>query len=372
MKICFFGDGVALHLWRWSRYFANKGHEVHVITFDPNILDGYEPVKVHIIRKRMPGPALISRIISLIPLLLDIKKIIRSINPDIIHSHSAVGYAWMGMLIGFHPFIITPWGSDIFIDIQKSKIEKLLTTIALKKADLITYDGNRSKKVLIELGIEQKKIYHIYWGTDTRIFNPEQRSKEIRENLGIFNSHMIISTKNLEPIYDIESLVKSIPLVLKKVPEAKFVIAGKGSQEAKLKQLAKSMGISDSVKFIGFIPSNEVPKYLASADIYVCTSLSEGGLAISTKEAMACELPVVITDLEVNTEWIKNGVNGFVISPRDHKSLAEKIVYLIEHEDVKIKFGKLGRELVKENFEYDKELEKVENIYAQLIREHKK
>lgn len=372
MKICFFGDAAALHLWRWSRYFVNKGYEVHVITFNPNILDGYEPVNVHVIRKQMPGSALIFRIMSLIPLMLDIKKIIRNINPDIIHSHSVVGYAWIAMLTGFHPFIVTPWGSDIFIDIQKSKIEKLFTTLALKKADLITCDGSSLRKALTKLGIKPKKIYHICWGTDTRTFNPKQGSKKIREDLGIFNSPMIISSKSLEPIYDIESLVKSISLVLKKVPKAKFVIAGRGSQEAELKQLAKSMGVSNSVKFIGFIPSDKVPKYLASADIYVCTSLSEGGLAISTKEAMASELPVVITDLEVNTEWIENGANGFVIPPKDPKSLAEKIIYLIEHEDVRMKFGELGRKLVKESFEYDKELKKVENIYAQLIREHKK
>ncbi|MCK4731126.1 MAG: glycosyltransferase family 4 protein, partial [Methanophagales archaeon] len=221
-------------------------------------------------------------------------------------------------------------------------------------------------------GADHQKIYRIYWGTDTRTFNPEQRSEQIRTDLGIINSPTIISSKNFEKEYDIESLVKSVPLVLKKVPKAEFVIAGRGSQEAELKQLAKFLGVSDSVNFMGYIPSDVFPKYLASADIYVCTSLSDGGLAIATKEAMACELPVIITDLGVNIEWIENGKNGFVVPLKDPKTIAEKIIYLIERKDVRAKFGKMGRKMVKERFEYNKEMNKVEKIYEHLISVHKK
>jgi glycosyltransferase involved in cell wall biosynthesis len=300
--------------------------------------------------------------------------LIKKIRPDIIHAHYISHFGILAGLYGwltrFKPIVLTAWGSDILMDPKGFK--KSLVKYALKKADLITCDAEHMKDALIELGTKPQKIYSIYWGTDTRKFNPEQRRGKIREDLGIFNSPTIISSKNLEILYDIESLVKSIPLVLKEVPEAKFVIAGKGSQEIVLKQLAKSLGVSDSVRFVGWIPSDEYPQYLASADIYVCTSLSDGGLAISTKEAMACGLPVVITNLEVNTEWIKDGENGFIVPLKDPKSLAEKIIYLIEHEDVRMKFGELGRKMVKEKFEYNRELKKVENIYEQLIRERKK
>jgi glycosyltransferase involved in cell wall biosynthesis len=281
------------------------------------------------------------------------------------------GYGTFGAYANFHPYVLTAWGSDILVD-PSSIYKKFAIKYALKRADLITCDSQHLKENMIKLGTVGQKINIIYFGTDTEKFNPKQRSENIRKNLGVFNAPTIISSKNLEPIYDIDSLIKSVPMVLKKVPAAKFVIAGEGSQKAKLKQLAKSLGVSGSIKFIGFIPSDEFPGYLASADIYVCTSLSDGGLAVATKEAMACELPVVVTDLDVNTKWVENGKNGFVVPLKDPKTLAEKIIYLIEHEEVRRKLGEKGKKLVEEKFEYDTEMIKVENIYEQLINNRKR
>jgi glycosyltransferase involved in cell wall biosynthesis len=101
--------------------------------------------------------------------------------------------------------------------------------------------------------------------------------------------------------------------LLKEVPEAKFLLIEKGSQEEMLKGLAQSLGISDSVKFVGWVTPDELPHYLSSADIYVSTSLSDAGLASSTAEAMACGLPVIITDFGDNRSWIKDEENGFLI-----------------------------------------------------------
>ena len=388
MRILYLADVKDVHTYRWVKYFADKGNDIHVISFKQSRdLENLENVHTHLLKRSsiLENSVLKNITLSLFQkihmgatvfnpffVLKQVKKLIKEIKPDVLHGHSIIHHTIIAALTGFHPFVVSAWGSDVLIYPKESKIVRFAVKFALRKADLVTSDGGNLRKALIELGIEPQKIYRIYWGTDTRKFNPGERSEKIRKELEIFDSPMIISPKNLEPVYDIESLVRSIPLVLKEVPEAKFVIAGKGSQEAELKQLAKSLGVSDSVRFVGWIPSDEFPKYLASADIYVCTSLSDGGLAISTKEAMACELPVVITDLEVNTEWIKDGENGFIVPLKDPKTLAEKIICLLKNEDVRMKFGELGRKLVKEGFEYDKELKKVENIYEELIREHKK
>ena len=224
------------------------------------------------------------------------------------------------------------------------------------------------REAMTKLGANLQQIKHIYFGVDTQKFNPRERSEKLRRELGVLDSPMIISLRNLESIYDIESLVKSVPLVLKDASEAKFVIAGKGSEEATLKKLAESLGISDSIRFVGFIPNDEIPQYLASADIYVCTSLSDSGLATSTKEAMACGLPVVITDIEVNKEWIEDGKNGFLVPTKDPESLAEKIITLLRNEEIRMRFRKIGRKMVKEKFEYNREMEKMEKLYKELSR----
>ena len=372
MKICYIGSLGSMHTERWMSYFSEAGHEVHLITSGELSAVGIENVKLHSLKRFGPRIRIINYLINSLPLVIQFKRLVKDINPDIIHAHYIMDITLLGAISGFRPFIVTPWGSDVLIAPKKSKILWWVVKYTLKKADCITCDAEHVREALIELGAEPQKIYRIYWGTDTRKFNPGMRSEKLRKELGIFDSPMIISSRRLKPLYDVGSLITAIPMVLKEVPEAKFVIAGTGTQDAELKGLAKSLGVWDSIRFVGGIPSDEFPKYLASADIYVCTSLSDGGLAISTKEAMACELPVIVTDFGDNVKWIENGANGFAIPLKDPKSLAEKIIYLIEHGDVRMKFGELGRKLVKERFEYDKELKKVENIYEQLISEHKK
>jgi glycosyltransferase involved in cell wall biosynthesis len=219
---------------------------------------------------------------------------------------------------------------------------------------------------MIRLGAASEKISLIYFGIDTRKFTPGQKSETLRTKLGIYYSPVVVSLRNLEPLYDVESLIRSVPLVLKEVPETKFVIAGKGSEEKRLRELAKSLGVSDSVKFVGFIRNDELPQYLRVMDVYVSTSLSDAGISISTAEAMACELPVIVTDVVENRKWVENGVNGFVVPIKDPKSLAEKIIYLLRNEDKRKQFGEINRKIIEYRNNYYKEMGKMEVIYREL------
>lgn len=355
IRLAFLANGKSIHTKRWLKYFINKGYDVHLITFTAEPIEG---VKIHESRyfRKFAYPLKI----------WGVRKAVRKINPDILHAHYILHYGTYAALSGFHPLVLTAWGSDVLIG-PKKFYNRAFAKFALKKADLITCDAEHIKGPLLELGAEPLKIKLIHFGTDTQKFRPIERSKKIREQLCIFDSPAVISLRSLEPLYSVETLVLSIPLVLKKIPETKFVIAGKGSQEKKLRDLARSLGVSDSIRFAGLIPSEKLPQYLGSMDVYVSASLSDAGLAASTAEAMACGLAVVITDFGDNRKWVEDGVNGFVIPLKDPNSLAEKIVYLMKNEDVITRFGKISRKIIKERNDYFKEMEKMEGIYKELI-----
>ena len=159
---------------------------------------------------------------------------------------------------------------------------------------------------------------------------------------------------------------KAIPLVLERFPDAKFVLAGQGPQEDYIKGLSKSLGVSDSVRFTGWIAHDELPRYLAAADVYVSTSLSDGG-PVSTLEAMSCELPVVVTDSGEHRNWVKDGINGFIIPVKSPETLASKIVYLLENKDKRREFGKANRPAAEQIAYYRKEVEKLEKLYQELV-----
>jgi len=364
MKICFLGNAESVHTQRWVRCFAAKGHDIHLLSFS------YEPIEdvsVHKIPKITRF-----RVIAFPFRVYQIRKIIGRIHPAILHVHTVSPLGIYGAFLGFHPLVLTAWGSDVLIGPKQSKLFKYVVEYALKKADCVTCDAEHMIGVLTELGVNPEKINPIYFGTDTRKFSPEQRSNTPKEELGILHSPVIISLRSLEPIYDVESLIKAVPLVLNEIPSTTFIIAGDGSQKAELKGLAESLGISDSIRFVGFIPNDELPQYLASSDVYVSTSLSDAGLAASTAEAMACGLPVIVTDFGDNSKWIKDDINGFVVPTKSPETLASKIIYLLQHEDKKREFGQAGRKVIEERNNYEREMGKMEKLYNELIERYRR
>jgi glycosyltransferase involved in cell wall biosynthesis len=135
--------------------------------------------------------------------------------------------------------------------------------------------------------------------------------------------------------------------------------------------LAKSLDVFDATRFVGWIQNDKLPDYLSPSDVYVSTSLSDGGVAVSTLEAMACELPCIVTNVGDNNKWIKNGENGFIVPTKDPKALAGKIIYLLENEDIRMTFGKKNRKIIEEKQDYYKEMLKMENIYIELVKRYK-
>jgi glycosyltransferase involved in cell wall biosynthesis len=130
--------------------------------------------------------------------------------------------------------------------------------------------------------------------------------------------------------------------------------------------LTKELGISEHVRFVGLVPHREVAQYLCAADIYVSTSFVDS-TSVSLLEAMACGVAPVVTDIYGNREWVENGVNGLLYSPKDPKSLAERIIQLIEDEDQRAQFGDKCVEIIRERAIWEKCVSKMEAIYKELL-----
>src|SRR5688572_2212670 len=122
MRLVLLADAAAPHTRRWARWFARGGHDVHVVSLNSNSLPGYGPAIVHSIWKPTFGNALPERLVKVPVILLRLRQILENHRPDIVHAHSAGGYAWLAMLSRFRPYVVTPWGTDLLVDIRKSRI----------------------------------------------------------------------------------------------------------------------------------------------------------------------------------------------------------------------------------------------------------
>lgn len=367
--ICYLANAASIHTLRWANYFTEHNWKVDLITWRPPGKDAEINANIDVHRILFP-PHYIARYGA----LLEIALLIRKIRPDIIHAHYISHFGILaglyGRLFGFRPIVLTAWGRYSLTNSRG--LHRQLQKLAIRRADCITCDAEHIKEPLMKLGADPKKIRVIYFGTDTRKFSPRPKSEKLKEQLGVCGSPVVISLRNLQPLYDVESLIKAVPLVLKEIPSVKFIIAGDGEQKEYLYNLATLLAISENIRFVGQIANDELPQYLNMADIYVSTSLSDAGLAASTAEAMACGLPVVITDFGDNRKWVEDNVNGFVVPLQDPETLASQIICLLRNKDDGIKFGQAGRQIIEERNNYEKEMVRMGDLYEMLIKRHKK
>lgn len=308
--------------------------------------------------------------------IIDVKRAVNAVNPDVVHALYASHYGVYAALSGFHPLVISVLGSDILISPERSKMFRFSLQFALRKADLVHVSDEGGRKTLIELGCDPKKILTQEWGVDVGRFSPNARSKELRDRLEIRNCYSVLSASNWQIDYNVDVLIRAIPLVLRQIPDVKFILIGGGVLGDRLKTLAKKLGVYDKTMFIGRIPYEEMPMYLASVDVFVDTisdyahalgrtikRKSGMGIGQTTKEAMACGTPQILPDhSSINYKLFK----GLTYRQLDHADLAEKLIDLLRNEELRNRIGQESVKAVAELCDQESIAEKWYSIYHRL------
>jgi glycosyltransferase involved in cell wall biosynthesis len=342
--------------------FQKKGYDVSLITdFQTWIPRKPRNVPIYV----LPTSSIKSIKGRLILNYISIAKILKQIKPDIVHLHVQHHYAPV-VYFSRIPYILHSWGLEVLGLYYMSSFRRVLAKQAAMKTDKIIVDAECMKKIWTSMGISEKKVEVIPFGVDTNLFNPNTNGKHVRKRLGIRkNDITIISTRPFFVHYNIECLMKAIPIIARKHENVIFIIKGRGPLEGKIRKLVKKLQVDQHVRFTSPVPYNEMPQYLAAANIYVSTSFIDS-TSVSLLEAMACGLPPITTDITGNREWIKNKINGFLYRPKDHKALAENIVRLIENEGLRRQFGERCLREVEKRATWEKCVCKMETIYNAL------
>ncbi len=167
---------------------------------------------------------------------------------------------------------------------------------------------------------------------------------------------------------DYETLLKAIDVLVSRCNKINFFVNIIGDLEkdkefsAKIVEIADALSLSDHVIFRGRVKNTKLCDFYARSDIFTSTSLHEGfGMAIA--EAMCNHLPVVATNCGAVPYLVEDGVNGFLVPPRDYEQLAEKIKLLMESEELRKKMGAKGFCKAKD-FDWNRTFNK---IYEKLV-----
>lgn len=364
LKILFIGSPDSIHFRRWIAYFQKKGHEIFVVPIHPpkQKMSGVSYCSVE--PQEIDGP------VNFIKLALKMRGIVKKEKPDIVHAHYIWIAGWLGGLAGFHPLVLTAWGSDILIKPKQSILGKILTAFILKKADLITSESDELRSKIIELGGAKEKNRIVQWGVNTEQFKPGLDVVKLAKELKTENCFVVFSPRLFERNYNIDVIVKAIPAVLKKIPNAAFIFLNyPGECGAAITKLVEELGVQKAVRFIERIEYENMPLYYNLADV-VTSIPSSDSASISLWEAMACGCPAIVSDIPANREFITDRENGHVVPLNDSGALAEAIINSTT--DVKnLFFISSNRELVKKRGDHGENMKKMEDFYYGLVRNNK-
>jgi len=356
MKLLFLSDASSFHTKRWVNYFVDKGYECYLASLEKS--QGTKATEIFI------SPKTEFSFLKYILALSEIKNLIQNINPDLVNAHFVPNYGLLGALSKRKPLVVSTWGSDVLISPKKSPFHRLRAKYVLSKADLVTCDGANLLKELMELGVPEEKIVLAPMGVERRLLKERSSNSQLKDKDEI----IFLSTRGLEPVYDLKTLIEAVPLIIQKTDKkAKFWITGLGSQEQELKKLASKLKVEKNVEFKGYVNREDLEELFQKADLYVSTSLSDS-TSVSLLEAMASGLLAVVTDIPGNREWIEDGKNGFLFPLGNYQALAEKIIWIINNFKETEKLRNQNQKIIREKALWEENMKVIENRSLELLK----
>ena len=224
--------------------------------------------------------------------------------------------------------------------------------LVMKKADYIQAISGYLRDFALSRNV-RAAIEVVPNGVDSADFSapldPRIR-REIRSPYG--GDFLIVTTSRLVPKNGTDILIAAISAVLQKHAGVRCIIVGDGPDRRHLEQIVRVANLQGKISFAGHVPYDSVPLYLKMADLFVRPSRSEG-LGNSFLEAMAAGLPAIGTPVGGIPDFLKDGETGFLAAPENAASVAEKIIYAIEHPEEVGSIATRGQALVRERYSWD-------------------
>lgn len=310
-------------------------------------------------------------------------RLVKKEKVDIINAHWIIPGGFIAAIVSLitkAPLVITVAGSDVYLA-SKNKLFGYMALFAARVAKEIVGGGSPLwTEDLVRIGVPKNKTFHtIIYGVDTKQYFPTKNGIcELKNKLSIKNDDIVVlAVGRLVYKKGMHILINSIPKIISKTKNIKFVIVGDGDQREDLQNLAKKLKVDKYLTMPGTILRNELLDYYNMCDIFVSASIRDksGNLddqSIALVEAMACAKPTIASDLAGNKNVIKNNKNGLLFKMGDSEDISEKINFLIKHDKIKKGFAEEGYKRAISEFSILAVGEMYSKLFKRVLSESKK
>ncbi len=303
--------------------------------------------------------------------LFRLRQNIKEHRMDLIHSHLP-DINLYSCLAGFTAGvpIVTTYHGRITTSQTRSNHDNLKYFLIGRLSTRIVAVSECLKNDLVQIArFPSRKLKTIYNGIDWKRFDLPFDSVLKKRELKIDPDEKVVGmVANMRPAKGYQYFIRSAAIISKNVPKVRFLIIGEEEDNLKesITRQIEDFGLTDKVMVLGF--REDVPELLRILDVFVLSSVSEG-LSIATIEAMAAGVPVVVTKSGGPQEVVVEGKTGFLVTPKEEKSLAEKTLLLLDNRKLATSMGKEAQAQVRARFGIDTMIRNYETVYQECLNQ---
>lgn len=248
------------------------------------------------------------------------------------------------------PFAVSAYGTEVFIA-GGNWLSRTLAGYVFQQATVVLSISHYTKELLCDFGVDPAKVQVVTLGVDSDKWQATANEvAKIKQRYKLQGKQVILTLARLTARKGHDVILRALPAIFAAHPNAVYVIAGTGENEANLRQLVEELGLTQRVIFTGFVPDAEKAALYSACDVYALLSRQEGiqveGFGITLLEASACARPVVAGRHGGVVDAMKDGITGLLVEPDDVDGVAEAIKSLLGDEAYARRLGENGRKHV--------------------------
>lgn len=302
--------------------------------------------------------------------IISIYKIIKLVEPDIIHTHSAFNAKIAAFLCRFPKKRLIYTKHCVFErpKYKKSKIFKLLNGMIdnILSGKVIAV-AEAAKDELVDTGIDSKKINVIINGADQLRISSDESREELKKKLGIKKNDFVVGiSARLEKYKDHKTFIKVASEAKKNNENMVFLILGDGSYRSELEKYTKAMNVDDRVLFLGFI--KDVSDYINLFDVNVNCSIGTETSSLAISEGLSIGIPAIVSDFGGNPNMVVDGETGYIFHAQDSCQLYKILLNIKNNPKLYAALRENAREDYKKRFTLERMCKEYQNIYLSMMQ----
>ncbi len=344
MRVLYFSNGYSPHDHRFLAALAQTEHEVYYLRLAGNRRQVEDrPVPAAINQVQWAGGRRPFRWRDVPGLASGLRRVLRDLKPDLVHAGPIQTCAFLVAMAGFRPLLTMSWGFDLMQDAERNAWWRWVTRFTLRRSTFFVSDAEVTRKKAVAYGMDPNCTAVFPWGVDLAYFRPLEASqaaskagaapgRDSRPKSARKAPFVLFCNRSWEPRYGVDVLARAFVKVAQQRPEASLLLLSGGSQASAIRQILVSGGVLARVQFPGQVSQSTLPRWYHMADLYISPSHVDGS-SVSLMEALASGLPVLVSDIPANREWVTDGINGWLFPDGNADALAAKILSVMDQPD---------------------------------------